>query len=294
MNIVSFLQSRNNVANGYLRRCLYSMSLVSDQICVYDDASDEDVEPLYKEFDCTVIHGVKQAFHRELFHKAQLLQTAVRYQPDWICWYDTDACLGAFFEDREKVEETLNTASEQGFVRLFLHNLNLWRSNWWYRTDCSYNDLWHCVWWRNTGQLHYQPKPGLHRAQYPIALRDPKQQEYVDAHPTHFDEPTAKLLHFGFADEEEIARKYFAYRAQGQSGGKLNRLVSEGEMVSPYSGEKETFTLEPSESEWYPKWLLEEIGAPESAPEPVFDPEVMAEFKTFEEWRDHNGISTTT
>ena len=286
MIIAAMLQNRNNLSNGYLRRCLHSISLVADQICVYDDASDEDVEPLYKEYNCTIVWGKTQAFHRELYHKAQLLQPTVRYQPDWIVWVDTDACLGSFFEDRQRVEEALTSAAEQGFVRLFLHNLNLWRSNWWYRTDCNFNELWHCVWWRNTGQLHYKPKPGLHQRQYPFAFHDEATQAKVDASPTHFDEPTAKLLHFGFANEQEIARKYFAYRAQGQAGGRLDRLVSEGKMVNPYTNKEETFTLEPSASDWYPQWLLEEIGAPDSAPVPLFTPEKMAAWKSFDEWME--------
>ena len=290
MDTVGFLQNRNGVSNGYLRRCLYSMSLLADQICVYDDASDEDVTPLYKEFGCTVVWGTVHSFHRELFHKQELLQATVRYNPDWIFWIDSDAVPGAFFQDRAKVEEVLTSASEQGFVRLFLHNLNLWRSPWWYRTDCNFNDLWHCVWWRNTGQLHYLPKPGLHRAQYPLAFTDPNMQAKVDAAPTHFDEETAKLLHFGFANEVEIARKYFTYRAQGQIGGRLNRLVSEGEMVNPYTEKTEQFTLEPVPSKWFPQWLLDEIGEPEAAPEPVFSPEQMDEYPGFSEWmEDYKG-----
>ena len=128
MNIAGFLQNKDGVENGYLARCLHSMSLVVDQICVYDDCSTEDVTPLYVEYGCTVIYGRRPAFHRELYNKAALLQPTLRYRPEWIVWFDSDAVLGPFFEDRKNVEEALESAAESNFVRLFLHNLNLWRS----------------------------------------------------------------------------------------------------------------------------------------------------------------------
>ena len=37
LRIVGLLQVHNNVANGYLRRCLRSLSAITDQIVVYDD-----------------------------------------------------------------------------------------------------------------------------------------------------------------------------------------------------------------------------------------------------------------
>lgn len=285
MEIVGFLQNRDNVENGMLARCLKSMSLVAGRICVYDDGSDEDVRSLYSAYDCTVVYGGRSSFSRELYHKEALLGVALRYQPDWLVWFDSDAVLGRVFESRDTTVGLLESAQEHGFVRLFLHNLNLWRSPWWYRKDLNYNDLWHCVWWRNTGQLHYQPRAGLHMRQYPFAFRDPRVDQQVEAQPTHFTEAKAKLLHFGFGNEVEIARKYFTYREQGQTGGRLDRLVSEGTMVNPYTGEQQSLTLEPVDREWYPEWLLPELGEAATEPKPpFFDPAQMAECATFDEW----------
>lgn len=270
LRIVGFLQACNNVRNGYLRRCLRSMANVSDQIVVYDDASDEDVWPIYREFDCVVIPGQKRAFHRELFNKSELLIWALRYQPDWILWHDTDAALGRAWETRDAAESFLGQAQQQGAHLVMLHNLNFWRSHWWYRTDEKFNDLWHGVWWRNTGELHYRPRAGLHQQQFPLFWKD-TQKPTVSV---RFDPPTGQLLHFGFAREEEIARKYFTYRDAGQNGWSLDRLVDERKLQ-----------LEPAASEWYPKWLLEEIGPPESMPDPLLTPEAMAQFNSFEQWR---------
>lgn len=285
MHITAFLQTRNNVDNGYLERCLTSMSLVADEICLYDDASDQDVWPIYKRFNCTVVRGHRQAFHRELYHKAQLLQTAVRYRPDWIVWFDTDAVLGKLWEDRNVANQILESAAGQGFVRLFLHNANLWRSNWWHRTDCSFYALWHCVFFKNTGELHYRPVPMLHQAQFPRAWRDERKNALVDNAQTQFDEVHGQLLHFGFSTEEEIARKWYTYRAQGQTGGRLDRLVTETGMVNPYTGKHEDFKLERVEEDWIPEWLRPQLGEPTEAPTPTLTPELFAKYADFNEWK---------
>lgn len=270
MRLAGFFQVHNNVQNGYLRRALRSAAEVTDQIVVYDDASTEDVWPLYREFDCVVIPGREKAFHRELYHKQELLIWALRYQPDWIVWFDSDACLGRALQKRSNLEAVLNQADAQGAHMVQLHNLNLWRSHWWYRTDEKFNDLWHAVMWKNTNELHYAPRQGLHMQQFPRFWHD-QQKPAVSI---RFDQPTGQLLHFGFARPEEVARKYFTYRAAGQKDWALDRLVDERKLC-----------LEPAASEWFPEWLLEEIGVPEAAPRPILTPEAMAQLESLEEWQ---------
>jgi len=274
VTLIGFLQSFNNVENGFLRRALRSMANLVDQIVVYDDCSTEDVWPLYKEFDCIVIPGRTNSFSREIFHKQELLTWALRYRPDWILWYDTDACLGKSWETREATESFLTQADEQGAQLIALHNLNLWRSNWWYRTDEKFNDLWHMVWWKNSGELHYRPTAGLHQQQFPHFFED----EQKAATSVNFDQPSGQLLHFGFAHEREVMRKYFTYRENGQTGWALERLVNERELV-----------VEPAMSEWFPDWLLEEMGGPEAGPTPKLTPEEMAEYESFEAWEAQCG-----
>ena len=271
MRIVGFVQVHNNVQNGYLRRCLRSLSAITDQIVVYDDASTEDVWPLYKEFGCVVIPGRTNEFSKELFHKQELLIWALRYRPDWICWCDSDAALGKIFETRAGTENILSQADREGAHLIMLHNLNLWRSHWWYRTDEKFNDLWHGVAWKNTGELHYKPVAKLHQQQFPYFFHDTQKP----AISVRFDKPEGQLLHFGFAREEEVARKYFTYRAAGQTGWALDRLVDERKLE-----------LKPASSSWYPSWLLEGIGEPEAAPLPQLTPEVMAQVESFEAWKD--------
>ena len=249
------------------------MAEVTDQIVVYDDASTEDVWPLYREFDCVVIPGREQAFARELYHKQEALTWVLRYQPDWILWIDSDAILGRAWSTREATENLLGQVDGQGGHRLMLHNLNLWRSHWWFRTDEKFDDLWHGVAWKNTGELHYRPRAGLHQQQFPHCWHDEKKQEVM----MRFDRPEGQLLHFGFAREEEIARKYFTYRAAGQTGWSLDRLVDERKLE-----------LKPASSGWFPEWLLKEIGQPEDMPgaSRYLGIEWMAARKDYEEWLD--------
>lgn len=271
MRIIGFLQNYNGVQAGHLYRCLQSMSRCTDEIVVYDDASTEDVKPLYDQFDCDVIYGRKNEFHRELFHKQQLLYAAMLRHPDWILWFDSDAILGRQFEDRERTEAVLESSEAQGIVLLHLHNLNLWRSNGHYRVDNSFNDLWHGVFWKNTGQLHYKPVGRLHQKQYPQFWSDP------DVHiiNSKFPGDDGKLIHFGFATDEEIARKYFKYRESGQTGWALDRLVTENE-------ERELIAVDP---EWMPEWYLNSIHSLEiTEPNPEFDPLEMRGYGSYDEW----------
>lgn len=269
MRLLGFIQCCNNVENGYLRRCLRSLAAVTDQIVVYDDASTEDVWALYREFECVVVPGRQRAFQRELFHKQELLTWALRYQPDWLIWTDTDTALGKVFETRDATENILAQAEREGAHLIMLHNLNLWRSHWWYRTDEKFNDLWHGVFWKNTNELHYKPVARLHQQQFPHFFHDSQKP----AISVRFDKPEGQLLHFGFAREEEIARKYFTYRDAGQTGWALDRLVDERKLQ-----------IEPASSSWYPSWLVQEIEQPSASPSPVLTPESMARFKSFDEW----------
>lgn len=285
MRIIGFLQNRNNVQNGYLQWCLESLARCTDEIVVYDDASTEDPALLYEAYGCIVLYAHSQAFHRELYHKQTLLQVALRSQPDWLIWIDADAILGPAFERRADVEKTLTQADGQGLVRLHLHNLNLWRSYGWYRTDQAYDDLWHGVCWKNTGELHYAPVPRLHQKQYPMAFRDPEKNAHYMRLEPRYQDAAAQLIHFGFATDLEIARKYFLYRAHGQAGWPLERLVSEQPRLNPQTGQEEERTLKPVEWEWYPQWWRALGHTPGPQPVPRFTPEDMERYDGLDAWR---------
>ena len=291
MKIVGFLQNYNNVKNGFLSACLMSMRQVCDEIVVYDDASEEPVRKLYDDFGCVVLYGRKNEFWKELYHKQELLAIALRMAPEWICWFDTDAMLGRHWEDRDRARETLEQCDKQGVVLLHLHNLNLWRNETFYRTDESFNDLWHGVFWKNTGQLYYTPVGKLHQKQFPHFYHDQSQQTIT----SRFPNEDGKLLHFGFATDEEIASKYFKYRANGQSGWALDRLVMEGPReVEGTDWQDEDRKLIATEATWFPEWWMGDQddyfdGAKE--PPPIFDPKEMAKIESFEDWKSQMGLA---
>lgn len=274
VRLCGFLCNYNGVCNSWLRQCLESMSRITDQIFVYDDASDEAVRPIYDAYGCVVVFGARKEFQRELFHKQQLLSVALRAQPDWICWFDSDALLGRLWEDREQTNTILSQADEKGVIRLHLHNLNLWRSNAWYRVDQEFDNLWHGVFWRNTGELHYRPVDRLHQKQYPHSFRDPEKDAQAFATEIRFDEPAGKLLHFGFASDEAIADKYFTYRGYGQKGYPLDRLVDES-----------TLDVREAPVEWFPEWWLKDNRIDVAPPIRAFTPAAMAAIPSFEEWK---------
>lgn len=276
LRLCGFLCNRNGVGNSLLQQCLTSMAKIAEPIFVYDDASDEAVQPIYRQFGCVVIYNTQESFQKELFHKQQLLSVALRAAPDWILWMDTDTIIGRLWEDQEQAHAVLSQAGEKGIVRLHLHNLNLWRSNGWYRVDQEFDNLWHGVFWRNTGELHYRPVGKLHQKQYPHSFRDPAKDEEAFATEIRFNEPGGKLIHFGFASDLEIARKYFTYREHGQTGYPLNRLVDES-----------TLDVHEVPAEWYPEWWLKLNGAPDVAP-PIrsFDPAAMAAIPSLDAWRE--------
>ena len=266
MRIVGFLCNFNGVENGFLETCLTSMSNITDEIVVYDDASTEDTKSVYERFGCIVLYGAKNEFKKELFHKQELLTIALRLSPDWIVWFDSDAILGRNWSSREGTEENLQQCEEQGIELLHLHNVNLWRSLHWYRTDNSFNDLWHGVFWKNTKELHYTPIGKLHQKQYPYFHRDDSQTVT-----SKFPNEEGKLIHLGFSRDEEIAKKYFTYRDNGQTGWALDRLVNESKM-----------TLVDVPESWYPEWFP--VQTKEAPPEKLFTPENMSKYENYEEW----------
>jgi len=252
------------------------MSACTDVIVVYDDCSTEVVRPIYEQFGCVVIYGLRNEFHRELYHKQQLLYVALTFKPDWVLWFDSDAILGRQFETRDGAESVLKSCDTQGIHLLHLHNLNLWRSNRSYRVDNAFNDLWHGVWWKNTGELHYSPVAKLHQKQYPQFWIDRDRVICNSKYPNE----SGKLIHFGFATDDDIATKYFKYRENGQTGWPLDRLVSEDDKLE----------LQVAPDEWFPEWYLKEREA-SHYPGSRFSPENMACYDNFDQWKQKESPS---
>lgn len=232
MKIAAFLQLRNEHQNGNLIRCLSNCRQWSDEIWIYDDASDDGSQDIYLDYTTRdrIIFGTKRDFGAEVFHKQQLLTKVMRSRPDWIIWIDGDTILCRRWT--EKCRDILANCDRMGMDGVYLHNLNLWRHPAYYRLDMAFDGLWHMVAWKASGRLHYTPRMGLHQQQFPHGILCPGRAPY--------EEP---LIHYGFASHKAIVNKYLMYKAHGQRGHNLDRLIDE----------QTSFVLQKVPREWYPE-----------------------------------------
>lgn len=268
MKIVAFAQARNESEQGNLVRYLENIKKVTDEICIVDDCSTDDSMEIYQKYTDkeNIIQSPQRMFGHELFLKAALLPVALKHNPDWLIWTDIDTILSRSLTER--CREILQDIEIQGYDGAYLHNLNLWRHPAFYRIDNGFNGLSHLVFWRNNGNLHYQPYPGLHQAQFPKGMKKLTKLDGLDS--DHFHE----LLHFGFASEQNIARKYLTYKGFGQSGWALDRLIDE----------KTSFELKKVPKELFPDGNVPEDYDTVQVPQPLD----YGIYRQYQNWEDFN------
>lgn len=211
MKLVGFMQIYNESSHGNLERCLKSMVNYCDEIVIYDDGSTDDSVDVAKKYTPLIIEGKKNDFSNELFHKQKLLEFALSRNPDWIFWMDADEVLEKKGEEGG-LRYLCRTASN--YDSFAFKEVNLWRCHNYYRLDNQYNDGIFCRLWKNNGQLRMNTVKGLHHRQAPLGL-------------TNEGTTDLRVLHYGFASDESIIRKYLTYKAHGQNGWALHRLIDE-------------------------------------------------------------------
>ncbi len=267
MKVVAFLQLYNELENGNLLRCLENCATWADEIFIYDDCSTDGSQQIYLNYTYPdhIICGGSRDFTAELFHKQRLLELCLRSNPNWIGWIDGDAIFDKYIT--EHTEELLTKVEEGGFDAAQLRNMNLWRSPSYFRLDDSFDDLWHVVFWKNTGRLYYNPIKRLHQRQYPLGINNLFSIPY----------PQHRLLHYGFATKENIIRKYLNYKALGQHGWSLDRLITE---YPP------KFKVEKCPRELYPTGMVPADYDSATPPTPVSFEEVKR-FRTWQELQNH-------
>lgn len=219
MKLIAMIQVYNEVKNGNLRRCLESVSNYCDAIQVYDDGSTDNPRPLYEKYNCDVIYSQQNDFKNELSHKQMQLDRCQEMGADWIWRIDAD--------------EVIEWIGEKGAIRALclqtwkdswaFHMVNLWRHPSFYRVDSSYNDVVFNRLWRVPPEgLRFKVAEGLHLTNYPIGATD--NEGFSDL----------EVLHYGFASDRAIIDKYNMYKAHGQTGWALDRLIDEtGIQVRP-------------------------------------------------------------
>jgi len=210
MKLFGFMQIYNEVEKGNLKRCLNSMSKYCDEIVIYDDASTDDSVAVAREYTDLIIEGEGNEWGKEAEHRQRLLKLALEHNPDWTFWLDADEVI-----EKRGQDGGLRELCEKGFHDSYaFHEINLWRTPAFYRLDNLYNEGWFCRLWKNTGELEIENKPGLHQRLVPKGLKSEGKSDL-------------QVIHYGFANDNNLIEKFKTYRSHGQSGWALWRLVDE-------------------------------------------------------------------
>lgn len=212
---IAVIQVFNELQKGNLERYFRYMRLFVEKIIVYDDhSSDGTFEYCLKNAD-VVLRGKKNEFANEILHKQILLNKALEFDPDFIFALDADE----IFTDNAKhsLNEMLHECFIKDFEAISLKEINLWRSNKWRRVDSLFDDGNFVRIWRVTPGIGFEKiRKGLHQRHYPTTIRRVMHSQKIS------------LLHFGFADELNVAFKYLNYKSYGQRGyDDLERLIDE-------------------------------------------------------------------
>lgn len=240
MKLTCMVQIYNELETGNLPRFIESVSKYCDALVIYNDGStdgsDDWICSNKSKFNKKLehiwtIHGEKNNFKNEIAHKQIMLQHCIELESDWIFWLDCDEVIEKCGEDG-KLRELCEMADCDAYG---FREINLWRSESFYRLDNAFNAGEFCRLWRNTGKLFYDEKPGLHQRQYPNGIGEIKTSEI-------------KVIHYGFSTDDRILRKYKLYKSHGQTGWELNRLIDE-----------RTLRVAKSKQEWFSHKLNEDI-----------------------------------
>jgi len=234
VKIVGFIKFYNEASKGNLERALKCLdSICSEVVCADDGSTDNSLKVATRNSKHHLIHFEKPDLPKELQRKQEMLEYALKLDPDWILWIDGDECL----EKRavEGIKKLCRFGNEFGVDGFAFHEVNLWRAECWYRLDNAFNNLWKINLWRNTGSLKFDSSKGLHKPQHPMGL-------------TKIMPCNLQLLHYGFSSTKLVLDKYLMYKRLGQSGWPLNRLIDE-----------KTLQLEPANLSWFPDYAKPEL-----------------------------------
>jgi len=214
MIITALLQIYNEKQSGHLERFLKWNNSLYDNLVVLDDRSTDDSVEFVKSHASLLIENNMNSFRSELRNKGLLLGSAKEAFPDtdWFLWLDADELL---LEDRTNIDSLLAKTSLSDFDGIELPLVNLWRSEHFYRIDSGFNEVKNVRFWRNTADLNFSKKSGLHNLLHPLGIKKVLEMDGL------------KVLHFGFSSALMIANKFSIYRENGQRGRSLLRLIDE-------------------------------------------------------------------
>ena len=219
--IICISQIYNELRKENLERFWEYLQPVVDGLVVYDDGSTDGSYEYLLDKAIFILKGGDNDFVNEINHKKVLLEKALELKPDFILWLDADEVLTA--NAAAEIQNLCKHMDENEIDGMSFHEINLWRSNSWQRTDNSYNDGWFVRLWRVTPDLKFiSQEAGLHQQQYPSSIKKVEKANKV------------AVIHYGFASDRSLAFKYLVYRAHGQSGWALERLLDEKTLQLKY------------------------------------------------------------
>lgn len=233
MKIAGFIKFYNEESKGNLERALKCLSSICDVIVAADDGSTDNSIKIAEKYTEHIIRFNEPNLPKELERKQEMLEYTLQLDPDWILWIDGDEILEAKAE--RGIKDLCKFGDSFGIDGFAFHEINLWRSECWYRLDNKYNDLWKINLWKNNGNLKFDISPGLHKQQHPLGINK------VFA-------TNIQLIHYGFSSEKLIVDKYLMYKKLGQKGWALDRLIDE-----------RTLQLSPVNLAWFPEYAKPKI-----------------------------------
>lgn len=212
VKLVGFVKCFNEGKTGNLERCLKHLSRFCDDIVFCDDSSSDDSLSIAEKYTKHII-VMPDEFKKELYHKQKLLELALSLNPDWIVSLDPDEIFDRQGElcGIRKLCQYGNQHNIDSFSFLYY---NLWKDTKSFRTDELWLKNWQPKLWKNTGSLKFDVKEGLHHRQYPLGLKIDRRTDI-------------KIIHYGFATEERVNKKYSNYQSLGQTGWSLERIKDE-------------------------------------------------------------------
>ena len=192
MKLIAFIQMYNEAEKGNLVRCLENVRQWADDVVIYDDGSIDSSVEIASHYTRHIIRGKQNCVIRELYHKQELLEYALTLFPDWLMWIDCDEIL-----DRNATQGGLRhlaTNAAPDVDAFSFHELNLWRSQTYARTDSLFNNGWFCRLWRVQAGMHFQTVEEVHARLYPITIENVQQSMF-------------KVIHYGFWDYKKMLVK---------------------------------------------------------------------------------------
>ena len=233
MKIIGFCQIRNELQNGNLHNLLKGMEFC-EKIYIFDQASNDGSHEVYAQHDnVEVIQSEVNRFvddgPRRLASPKEFIErsfpqipTILKDNPDtdWLCWLDGDSVLEGrlLANNAQELKQQLQQCGGLGYRAMSLQSFSMWRSNRHCRLDNGYNDYRPICFWKNLKELNFPNTPRVVDGQL-------LPWEVQDGHT--FKNWNYYVLRYGHSTDEKIVRKYEEYKAAGQEGWLLDRILDE-------------------------------------------------------------------